>query len=182
MKSKLLLILVLLVMLASVVSFSGCLGSKDNNSTPDNTTPDNATPDNSTPGNTTPDNTTPDNTTPDNTTPGNTTPNLSNSVTVVTNDGDVSSKYFVRVNNQKYTTNSLNISKGETVRLMNSESRTFRHIFHSQEGAFEDFDLIQRYSAYLTFNQAGTYHIDLLNYYTGEPHGNTSIVLTVNVS
>jgi len=65
---------------------------------------------------------------------------------------------------------------------MNVESRNFRHLFHSSEGAFEDFNLDPRYSATLTFNQVGTYKIELLNYYSGESYGGTPQVLTVTVT
>ena len=169
MKSKLFMVLVVLVMLVTVVGLSGCLGGDDKNAT-NNTTPENNTtaPENNT--------TAPEN---DTTQP----PASGNSVTVVLGEsGDAEPNYFVRTNNQKYSTNSLSISKGETIRFMNVESRNFRHLFHSQEGAFEDFNLDPRYSATLTFNQVGTYKIDLLNYHTGESYGDTPQVLTVTVT
>jgi len=172
MKSKLFMILVVLVMLITVVGLSGCLGGDDKNAT-NNTTPEN----NTTVGNNTTENNT---TTEDNTTQP---PASGGAVTVVLGEaGDAEPNYFIRTNNQKYSTNSLSISKGETIRFMNVESRNFRHLFHSSEGAFEDFNLDPRYSATLTFNQVGTYKIELLNYYSGESYGGTPQVLTVTVT
>jgi plastocyanin len=96
--------------------------------------------------------------------------------------GTTDNSSYVQAKDQKFSTTSLSISKGGTVRVMNVESRNFRHLFHSESGAFEDFNLNPRYSATLTFNEAGTYKIDLLNYYTGEPFGDTASVLTVTVA
>ena len=103
-------------------------------------------------------------------------------VSVVLGDSDPEPKYFIRTASQKFTTTSLSISTGDTVRIMNMETRNFRHLFHSENGAFEDFKLDPRYSAILTFSQPGIYEIQLLNYYTGEPFGETAPVLTVTVS
>ncbi len=101
---------------------------------------------------------------------------------VLGESGDAEPNYFVQIKDQKFGTTSLNVSKGETVRFMNVETRNFRHLYHSENGAFEDFNLNPRYSATLTFNEAGTYKIDLLNYYTGEPFGDSTPVLTVTVA
>jgi len=180
MKSKLFMILVVLVMLVTVVGLSGCLGGDDKNAT-NNTTPENNTTPPAPENNTTPpapeNNTTPP--VPEN----NTTqpPSSGGSVTVVKGEGGPESKYFIRTSNQKFSTNSLSISTGETVRFMNTESRTFRHLFHSQENAFEDFNLDPGYSATLTFNQPGTYRIELLKL-SGESFGDTPQILTVTVS
>jgi hypothetical protein len=103
-------------------------------------------------------------------------------VSVVFGDSGPEPKYFVQTTSQAFTTTSLSISTGETIRIMNTESRTFRHLFHSANGAFEDFTLDPRYSATLTFSQSGTYEIQLLNHYTGEPFGETASVLTVTVT
>ncbi|MCL2550471.1 MAG: hypothetical protein FWE78_06085 [Methanimicrococcus sp.] len=168
MKSKLLMLLVVLLMLVSAVALSGCLGGDTpaNNTTPEqppavnNTTPEQPPAENNTPS----------------------TPPSSGSVNVVLGEGGPTPTYFVQAKDQKYATSTLNISKGETVRFMNTETRNFRHLYHSENGAFEDFNLNPRYSATLTFNDAGTYKIELLNYYTAEPFGTTAPVLTVNVS
>lgn len=162
--SKILMALVVLVMLFAAVSLSGCLGGDDD---ANNTTPSEG---NSTPseGNSTP-------------SEGNSTPSA-DSVTVTLGEDGPEPKHFVTTKDQKFSTSSLSIAKGETVRVMNTETRNFRHTFHSEDSAFEDFDLNPRYSATMTFNAAGTYKIDLLNYYTGEPFGDSAPVLTVTVA
>jgi hypothetical protein len=109
-------------------------------------------------------------------------PGSADSVSVVFGDSGPEPKYFIRTTSQAFTTTSLSISTGETIRIMNTESRTFRHLFHSANGSFEDFTLDPRYSATLTFSQPGTYEIQLLNHYTGEPFGDTEPVLTVTVT
>ena len=176
--NKLLMICVALVLLFAAVSLSGCLGGDDaNNTTPENnsTAPENnsTAPENNT---TVPENNT---TVPETPAP----PQSSGSVTIVMGEaGDAEPNYFIRTSNQKFSTSSLTISKGETVRFMNTESRTFRHLYHSADGAFEDFSLDPRYSATATFNAAGTYKIELLNHYSGEPFGTSPQVLTVTVN
>ena len=179
MKSKLFMVLVVLVMLVTVVGLSGCLGGDDKNAT-NNTTPEN----NTTPGNNTtppaPENNTPA-PAPENNTPA-PPPSSGGSVSVVMGDAGPESSYFIRTSEQKFVTTSLSISSGETIRIMNVESRNFRHMFHSEEGAFEDFTLDTNRAAKLTFNQSGTYRIQLLNGYTGEPFRDPVSVLTVTVS
>ena len=169
--SKLLMGLVVLVMLFAAVSLSGCLGGNDDNAT--NNTTNNTTPSE---GNNT--------TVPSegNNTTNNTTPPAGAVTVVLGESSDEEPNYFVQIKDQKFSTSTLNISKGETVRFMNTETRNFRHLYHSEEGAFEDFNLNPRYSATLTFNEAGTYKIDLLNYYTSEPFGDAAPVLTVTVA
>ena len=172
MKSKLFMILVVLVMLVTVVGL-GCLGGDDKNAT-NNTTPENSTPE-------TPENSTPE--TPENSTPEQPPVSSGGSVTVVQGEGGPNPGYFVRTNDRRFVTTSLSISSGETIRFMNMETISgFRHQFHSEEGAFEDFNLDPRYSATLTFSQPGTYRIQLLNAHTGEPYGDTAPVLTVTVT
>lgn len=179
MKSKLLMLLAVLVVLFAAVSLSGCLGG-DNNTTTNNTT-NNTTPpvNNTTPpaANNTTNNTTP----PANNTTNNTTP-PANAVTVVMGEGGPEPTAFMRVINQHFTTSSLTLSTGDTLRIMNTESRQWRHLYQSEEGVFEEFNLNPRYSATLTFNAPGTYRINLLNYYTGEPFSNSGNVLTVTVN
>ncbi|WNY22968.1 hypothetical protein MmiHf6_02620 [Methanimicrococcus hongohii] len=168
-KSKALMILAVLVLLFAAVSLSGCLGGDDdadNNTTDNNTT----VPENNT---TVPENNT---TVPEN----NTTTN--GSVTVVIGEDGPEPSYFVTIKDQKFNTASLSISKGETIRFMNTETRNFRHLYHSEDGAFEDFNLNPRYSATLTFDAAGTYKIDLLNYYTNESFNDAGSTLTVTVA
>ena len=173
------MVLVVLVMLVTVVGLSGCLGGDDKNAT-NNTTPENNT--------TVENNTTPpalENNTqapaPENNTPA--PPQSSGgSVTVIKGDNGPETTNFVQTANQKYPTSSISISAGESIRIMNLEKRQFRHLFHSEEGVFEDFTLDQRNAATLTFNQPGTYRIQLLNHYTGEPFGDTAPVLTVTVA
>ncbi|MDR0767830.1 MAG: hypothetical protein LBE57_05265 [Methanosarcinales archaeon] len=175
-KSKALMILAVLVLLFAAVSLSGCLGGGDaDNNTTNNTTP---------PGN----NTTPpeNNTTPpeNNTTtpPGNnTTTPPAGSVTVTLGDQGPSTPILVQISNQRFPQSTLNISTGDTIGFRNAESRAFRHLYHSENNAFEDFTLDMNRRAALTFNQPGTYRIELLNAYTGEPYGDTPSVLTVNV-
>lgn len=174
--TKLLMGLVVLVMLFAAVGFSGCLGGDDDNAT-NNTT--NNTTNNSTPAPSEGNNTTP---VPSENTTNNTTPSAGSVTVVLGESGDAEPTYFVTTKDQKFSTTSLSVSKGETVRFMNTETRNFRHTFHSENAAFEDFDLNPRYSATLTFNEAGTYKIDLLNYYTGEPFGDAAPVLTVTVA
>jgi len=172
MKSKLLMLLVVLLMLFSAVALSGCLGGNEAN----NTTPEQP------PAPPAENNTPPAPPTENNTPPVPPAPPSSGAVTVVIGEDGPESSYFVRASDQKFSTTSLSISKGETVRIMNTESRNFRHVYHSETGAFEDFNLNPRYSATMTFNEAGSYKIQLLNYYTNEPFGSTAPVLTVNVS
>jgi len=168
--NKLLMICVALVLLFAAVSLSGCLGGDDaNNTTPDNNT---TVPENNT---TVPENNT---TEPEN----NTTTPSAGAVTLVLGEGGPEPTHFIKVANQKYSTSSLTISSGETVRFMNTETRTFRHLYHSVEGSFEDFNLDPRYSATLTFNTPGTYKVELLNYHTGESYSDTPQVLTVTVN
>ncbi|MDL2261301.1 hypothetical protein LJC08_03610 [Methanimicrococcus sp. OttesenSCG-928-J09] len=168
MKSKLLMILAVLVVLFAAVSLSGCLGGDDDAT---NNTTNNST----------------NNTTPpaeNNTTPSegsNTTP-PAESVTIVLGEEGPEPSYFVTAKDQKFSTSSLSVSKGETVRIMNTETRNFRHVYHSTDGAFEDFNLNPRYSATMTFNAAGTYKVELLNFYTNESFGDTAPVLTVTVA
>jgi len=169
MKSKLLMLFVVLLMLFSAVALSGCLGG-DN---ADNTTPEQP------PAPPAENNTPPAPPEENNTPPA---PPSSGAVTVVLGEDGPEAAYFVRASDQKFLTTSLNISKGETIRLMNTEGRNYRHIYHSENGAFEDFNLNPRYSATLTFNEVGSYKIQLLNYYTGEPFGTTAPVLTITVS
>jgi len=169
MKSKLLMLLVVLLILFSAVALSGCLGDKA-----DNTPPAQPPAENNTPPATPPEEQPP--------VPEQPQPPSNGAVTVVLGEGGPESSYFVQAADQKFGTTSLNVAKGETIRLMNTERRTYRHVYHSENGAFEDFNLDPRYSATLTFNDAGTYKIQLLNYYTGEPFGTTAPVLTVNVS
>jgi len=172
--NKILMILVALVLLLSVVSLSGCLGGDDAKPAPENNTP---APDTPAPEGQVPESNTP---APENNTPA---PPKSGSVTLVLGEaGDAEPNYFIRTSNQRFSTSSLTISSGETVRFMNTESRTFRHLYHSTDGAFEDFSLDPRYSATLTFNQPGTYKIELLNHYSGEPFGTSAQVLTITVN
>ena len=176
MKSKLFMILVVLVMLVTVVGL-GCLGGDDKNAT-NNTTPENNTtaPENNT---TAPENNT---TAPENNTTEQPPVGSSGSVSVVQGDGGPTSSYFVTTSDRSFVTKSLSISSGETIRIMNIEKMDFRHRFHSEEGAFEDFTLDKGRAATLTFSQPGIYKIQLLNHYTGEPFGETAPVLTVTVS
>ncbi|WNY28367.1 hypothetical protein MmiEs2_05520 [Methanimicrococcus stummii] len=166
-KSKALMILAVLVLLFAAVSLSGCLGGDDTNTT------DNET--NSTPTETPAPTPQPSEETPAPAPSG-------NSVTVVLGEDGPEPSYFVTIKDQKFGTTSLSINKGETVRFMNTETRNFRHLYHSENGAFEDFNLNPRYSATLTFDAAGTYKIDLLNYYTEEPFNDAGSVLTVTVA
>jgi len=168
MKSKLFMILVVLVMLVTVVGL-GCLGGDDKNAT-NNTTPENNT--------TAPENNT---TAPENDTTEQPPVSSGGSVTVVPGEGGATSSYFVRTSDRRFVTTSLNISTGETIRIMNVEQITFRHMFHSEEGAFEDFILDKNYAATLTFNQPGTYKIQLLKT-NGEPFTEPPSVLTVTVT
>jgi len=163
MKSKLFLLLVVLVMLVTVVGL-GSLDSDAGNSS-NSTTPENSTPE-----------------IPDNNTYEQPPVDDAGSVSVVLGDSGPEPKYFVQTTSRAFMTTSLSISTGDTVRIMNMESMNFRHLFHSSNGAFEDFTLDPRYSSTLTFNRPGTYEIQLLNYYTGEPFGNNVSVLTVIVT
>jgi len=173
--NKILMILVALVLLLSVVSLSGCLGGDDANET-NNTTPENnaTVPEQN---NTAPEQ---NNTVPENNTPA---PPQSGSITIVMGDGGPETSNFVRTANQRYPISSISISTGESIRIMNMESRPgFRHLFHSEGGLFEDFTLDQRNAATLTFNQPGTYKIELLNHYSGEPFGTSPQILTITVA
>jgi len=172
--NKILMILVALVLLLSVVSLSGCLGGDDANET-NNTTPENnaTVPEQN---NTAPEQ---NNTAPENNTPA---PPQSGSVTLVEGETGPEPQYFVRISNQRFSTSSLSISTGETVRFMNTESRNYVHLYRSVDGAFEDFNMGPRYSSTLTFNQPGTYKIELLNNYGGEPYGTTPQILTITVA
>lgn len=170
---KTFMILAVLVLLFAAVSLSGCLGGNNNTTPPENVTPsENITPsENVTP---------PVNETPsENVTPPVTEPPAK--VVVSTSiDGEDSS--LVTIKNKKYSPTSVNISTGDAVRVWSREERNFRHILHSDDGAFEDYDLNPGYFVYLTFNQAGTYKIEMLNYYTGEPHSGSPTILTVTVT
>ena len=173
MKSKLFMILVVLVMLVTVVGL-GCLGGDDKNAT-NNTTPENNTTvppeaENSTPS-----------TPPENNTPEQPPVGSSGSVTVVQGDNGPEPVAFIRTGGRRFSTSAVTISNGETIRIMNTEEMTFRHLIHSEEGAFEDFILDRNYSSRLTFNQPGTYRIELLKT-NGEPFGDPVQVLTVTVT
>ncbi|MBZ3934901.1 hypothetical protein [Methanimicrococcus blatticola] len=167
-KSKTLMIFAVLILLFTAVGFSGCLGGNDDNATPS----ENVTP---------PENITPpvDETPSEDVAPPVVEPTEKVNVST-TFDGDNS--VLITIKNKRYSSTSVSISTGDAVRLWSREERNFRHIFQSEENAFEDFDLIPGYFAYLTFNQPGTYKIDMINYYTGEPHGDAPIVLTVTVT
>ena len=172
-KSKtIILILAVLVLLFAAVSFSGCLGGEDQPAGNETAPPagnETAPP----AGN--------------ETTPpaGNvTTPPTSKAGSVTVTLGEsVPTPILVQVNNQRFQTSTVNINVGDTIGIRNSEQRPFRHLYHSENNAFEDFRLDHRYRAALTFNEPGTFRIHLLNPGTGEPHNPTNPqILTVIVT
>lgn len=164
-KSKTSMILAVLVLLFAAICLSGCLGGNDNNVTPPEPSENITPPINETPS--------------ENVTPPVVEPTEKVSISK-TYDGDDS--LLITIKNKRYSSTSVNIGTGDTVRIWSREERNFRHIFHSEENAFEDFDIIPGYFVYMTFNEAGTYKIDMINYYTGEPYGDSPIVLTVKVA
>ena len=161
MKSKLFMLLVVLVILVTVVGL-GCLGGDNKNDT-NNMRPEpiniDITDDNSPP-----------------------IAGIVGSVSVVKGDNGPEPTIFITTAERSFSTSSIHIEIGQTVRIMNLEKTNFRHLFRSTNHAFGDFDLDPNYSATLTFSQPGTYEIQLLNHYTGESFGDMAPVMTVIVS
>jgi|BarGraIncu00222A_1022003.scaffolds.fasta_scaffold12183_2 hypothetical protein len=172
-------IIVLLLVLGAVL-LSGCVGnekpSPDKNVTPVETvTPkENATPaETVTPeGNATPgESVTPEeNATPAETvTPkGNVTPGV----------GGISSPdirvtpYLIRLANFKASPTSLEIKKGETVAWMNLQENPKRNLkLVSEEGLFENTNLVYKRSFTHTFNETGDYNFTVV----GQPKMNVSV-------
>jgi len=172
-------IIVLLLVLGAVL-LSGCVGneqpSPDKNVTPVETvTPkENATPaETVTPeGNTTPaESVTPE----ENATPaeavtqeGNVTPGV----------GEISSHdirvtpYLIRLANFKASPTSLEIKKGETVAWMNLQENPKRNLkLVSEEGLFENTNLVYKRSFTHTFNETGDYNFTVV----GQPKMDVSV-------
>ncbi|MDV0447535.1 hypothetical protein MsAg5_14350 [Methanosarcinaceae archaeon Ag5] len=163
-KSKTLMILVTLVVLISVVGLAGCIGGDNSTNTTNNTT--NAT--NNTTNNTT-----------------NTTPSAG-SVTVQTMEqftGDKNTAITVLAKNRQFMNANPSITTGQTLHIWNREDVSpYKHLYHSEEGVFEDIQNNPRYEVYMTFNQPGVYHIDLYNPDTGafyDTTGNRTMTVTV---
>ncbi|WNY27133.1 hypothetical protein [Methanolapillus ohkumae] len=177
---KTLMLLLALVLLVGAVAISGCVDDEPAANGTDNKT--NETP--SEPANVTPSE--PTNVTPSE--PTNVTPsepaNVSSGEKVVVqnqSEFDGTAKHLVVAKDRKFSVSSVNISKGETVRIWNREDVNFAHMYHSEEGAFPDTKVNIKYDVYFTFNEPGTYKIDIYNPNTGEPYP-TNAVLTVKVS
>ncbi|WNY24736.1 hypothetical protein [Methanolapillus millepedarum] len=165
-KSKMLMILVAFVVLISVVGLSGCIGGDNSTNNTTNTT----------------NNTTTNNTT--NTT--NTTPSAG-SVTVQTPEqftGNKDTAITMLNKNRQFSTATQNITVGQTLHMWNREDQApYKHLYHSEEGAFADVQVNPRYEIYMTFNQPGVYHIDLYNPDTGtfyDTTGNRTMTVTVS--
>ena len=174
-KSKIIiLIFAVLVLLFAAVSFSGCLG----NDAPEGnvTTPPAVNETEPPEGNVT--------TPPEgNVTAPPATPSVG-SVRVIIG-GNEPTPTLVQTRNQRFPQQNmtLNINVGDTIGIRNNEDQQFRHLFRSEENAFEDFTVDRHRRAALTFNEPGTYRIQLLNHHTGEPFGTgPAPVLTVIVT
>ena len=163
-KSKTMMVLLVLVMLIAV-GFSGCLGGDKDNSTVNNSTVNNSTNNTTTPpaNNTTENETAPPENNTTNATPENTTTPPASSSGSVTVSTSGSGDYYVSAKDRRFSTSTLNnVSAGQTLRIRNIETiMAFRHTYRSTENAFEPQVILPNYELYVTFNEPGTYHIEL---------------------
>ncbi|MDV0447533.1 hypothetical protein MsAg5_14330 [Methanosarcinaceae archaeon Ag5] len=176
---KTFMVLLALVLLIGAVGAAGCLGGDDDNvtnqsnqSNQSNQTEPTTEP--SQPAN--PEPAQPANPEPEPPAPSGETVTVQN-----TSEFDGTPKVLVIAKDRKFSANTVNISAGETVRIWNREDVNFAHLYHSEEGAFPDTKVNIKYDIYFTFNQPGTYKIDIYNPSTGEPYP-TNAVLTVKVT
>jgi plastocyanin len=175
-------IIVLLLVLGAVL-LSGCLGNKqpspEENVTPGesitpgvNTTPkeiattvETITPE----GNATPEETA---TTGENVTPGGSTTTGGNITPGVGELGIEETAHLIRLVNFRASTSSLEIKKGGAVAWMNLQENPKRNLkLVSEEGLFENTNLVYKRSFTHTFNETGDYNFTVV----GQPKMNVSV-------
>jgi len=100
--------------------------------------------------------------------------NATSEITEASTLGTSSNPYIVRLNYYMAIPSSLEIRRGDSVAWINlqDQSRTFTLV--SNQGLFNDTNLVFKRSFVYTFNETGDYNFSVL----GQPHMNDSINVT----
>jgi PBP1b-binding outer membrane lipoprotein LpoB len=98
--------------------------------------------------------------------------NITPEVNATPSVGSSETSYLIRLANYRASTSSLQIKKGETVSWMNLQENPKRAFtLVSQEGLFENVNLVYRRPFAYTFNETGDYNFTVV----GQPKMNVSI-------